>query len=261
MTQSELAKGICAQNIISRIERHNFMPTVSILVKICKKLDITLNDLFSDFSSATLNEKERLFFVMDKEIVRNNLGNVSDIIEIIENADLNKEDRVQLNFYKALLLFLKKQDCYFELDLVLSGTGNNIYNIYTILTYIIKAQTYYNNNKLYEANYYYNIILKVTKENVEIPGARIIHKIYVCKSVAEFCINQKNYKMAILYAKRGLSINRNENTVYFLDILYLILSKASINNGDKRKYLELSKSFNFFIKYDNSQKEELYNFG
>jgi len=51
LTQSELAAGICTQNTISKIEKKQIPPTIPILTKICLRLDLTLNDLFTEFNS------------------------------------------------------------------------------------------------------------------------------------------------------------------------------------------------------------------
>lgn len=51
LTQSELAAGICTQNTVSKIEKKHIPPTVPILIKLCLRLDITLNDLFTEFNS------------------------------------------------------------------------------------------------------------------------------------------------------------------------------------------------------------------
>ena len=66
MTQTELASGICNQNVISKLEKHNVMPTLSVLIRLCRKLDLTLNDLFSDFASYTDSECHELLIMVEK---------------------------------------------------------------------------------------------------------------------------------------------------------------------------------------------------
>lgn len=50
LTQAQLADGTCTQNTISKLENHNIAPTAAILVRICERLGLTLNDLFTEFS-------------------------------------------------------------------------------------------------------------------------------------------------------------------------------------------------------------------
>lgn len=63
LSQSDLATDICTQATISKIEAKNIEPMLNILVKICLKLNLTLNEVFSEFSDLTeqtLNEVDRL---------------------------------------------------------------------------------------------------------------------------------------------------------------------------------------------------------
>lgn len=49
LTQKDLAKNLCNQNTISKLEKHNDTPQINVLVKICKRLDLTLNQILVIF--------------------------------------------------------------------------------------------------------------------------------------------------------------------------------------------------------------------
>ncbi|QFR70031.1 helix-turn-helix domain-containing protein [Companilactobacillus paralimentarius] len=57
LTQSDLANGLCNQNTISKMEKHNMTPQMDVLIKICQRLDLSLNDVFSEFSSDSKPEQ------------------------------------------------------------------------------------------------------------------------------------------------------------------------------------------------------------
>lgn len=51
LSQKELAEGICTQATISQMENHNKVPTMSIFVDICKRLEISQAEITSDDDS------------------------------------------------------------------------------------------------------------------------------------------------------------------------------------------------------------------
>ncbi|WP_054643912.1 helix-turn-helix domain-containing protein [Companilactobacillus kimchii] len=67
LTQSDLASGLCNQNTISKMEKHNMTPQMDVLIKICQRLDLSLNDVFSEFSSDSKPE-QLLFWMISKKM-------------------------------------------------------------------------------------------------------------------------------------------------------------------------------------------------
>lgn len=51
LSQKQLAEGICTQVTISKMENQGIAPTTTLLVKLCDRLHLTLNDLFSQYSN------------------------------------------------------------------------------------------------------------------------------------------------------------------------------------------------------------------
>ncbi|MFC6274479.1 helix-turn-helix transcriptional regulator [Levilactobacillus tangyuanensis] len=46
LSQQQLAKGICTQATLSKFERRGQVPAIKILLQLCERLELTLNDLF-----------------------------------------------------------------------------------------------------------------------------------------------------------------------------------------------------------------------
>ncbi|WP_300559370.1 helix-turn-helix transcriptional regulator [Companilactobacillus sp.] len=55
LSQAELSAGICTQAVISKIENQNISPSVDILSQLLVKLNLTLNDVFSEFTNLPSN--------------------------------------------------------------------------------------------------------------------------------------------------------------------------------------------------------------
>ena len=68
MSQKELAQGICAQGIISRIERGEMVPSTDIFFGLIKKLEIDMKQVEEIFAiHSTNHEIQELFYKRDHQ--------------------------------------------------------------------------------------------------------------------------------------------------------------------------------------------------
>jgi len=134
LTQGELANDICNQNTISKIEKHDMTPHIDVLIKICNRLDLSLNDIFSDFSGDTKKEKAFVLDAIEEEVLLNNISETAEKLSLVE-ANLNSKDMAQFYFIEGLLNFWQGnlERSSFNLDKVLQKTKLDNYNIYTLL--------------------------------------------------------------------------------------------------------------------------------
>ena len=120
LTQIELANDICTQNTISKIEKHNIAPTVNILIKICLKLGLTLNDVFSDFTTESSVKEESALDAIERDVL---LGKISDIDERMSSLEgkLNDNDMKQYELISGVMDYWNKNYdvSLFDLDKVL----------------------------------------------------------------------------------------------------------------------------------------------
>lgn len=68
LSQADLAKGICTQATISKMEQSNQPPLTDILAKLCLRLGLTPNDVLSDFTDPEYNQQRDLFKSIDSLI-------------------------------------------------------------------------------------------------------------------------------------------------------------------------------------------------
>jgi len=239
LTQVELAKNICTQNVISKVERHNLIPTVPVLLKLCKRLGITMNDVFSDFSNDMKHERQELLSSIEQNLLSNNLSQAQERIEILGESLIEKSDSVKLDLYTAILKILKNEDASFLLDKILTETKADRYNIGTQIVYLLKYRSYQKLNKLEEAAYFIRMVIDATKENIQVPKATIPELLYVCKEISMYYLSQHEYKLAMLYAQRGISLAKQQGIVYFFDYLYFVLARSDGNDKESFKFAQM----------------------
>ncbi|WP_125762321.1 helix-turn-helix domain-containing protein [Companilactobacillus hulinensis] len=255
LTQTELATDICTQNTISKIEKHNIAPTVNILTKICLRLELSLNDVFSDFSSNSTSEEESILDSLERDLLLDNTGEISEKLEML-HSKLSDNDLKQVNLIKGALEYYNDNfdDSLFTLDKVLQLTKSDVYDIYTLLTYLFKGMNYLKQGHNDRATYYFEMIEGATKESLQIPNANEVEVIYICKSLAGAYVELGLNKKAREFSDRGISLAKQRHTTYFVDYLHYYAAEAIEDDPKKQsEYRELKDAAYYFAKLSDNK--------
>ncbi|MHA8110477.1 helix-turn-helix domain-containing protein [Lactobacillaceae bacterium Melli_B4] len=264
ITQTDLASDICTQNTISKIEKHNVPPTTKILIKLCQRIDLTLNDVFSDFSqqNSTLDNQLR-----DIELALYNYSDDKSMhlegqIALLADAQMTDAQGIQFHFVNAFLKFRqgKFEDAIFECDKVIASTHSDDQNVYTTLAYTIKGDSYKQLDKLSNADYYFNIVSEFIvkhQANHEEINCEPIQTIFVCNQLAHYYVLTNDFKKTMDIAQLGIRLNDRMHTTYFMHSLFEIASEAGQGLGlpdaslnQYRHFAKLFKEYNSFSNED-----------
>ncbi|MEJ6399996.1 helix-turn-helix domain-containing protein [Nicoliella lavandulae] len=263
ITQTDLAKDICTQNTISKIEKHNVPPTTKILIKLCKRIDLTLNDVFSDFSRPDSDLDNKLMQIEDDlyNYAPEDQPSIEKRIKSLSNVKMDADQLVQYHFVIAFSKFRQDhyEDAIFECDKVLASTHSDDLNVYTTLAYTIKGDSYKKLDKLNKADYFFNLVddfmAKQQKDGDEF-SYRQIQIIFVCNQLAHYYVLTKNYKRTMDIVKVGIKLNNQINTTHFMHSLFSIAYEAGNGLDLKPDVLQRYQNFaNLFEEYNSFSKE------
>ncbi|WP_334332177.1 MULTISPECIES: helix-turn-helix domain-containing protein [unclassified Companilactobacillus] len=255
LTQIELANDICTQNTISKIEKHNIAPTVNILIKICLKLDLTLNDVFSDFADKKTEAKESLLDTIEKNILLNQLTGIDEKLSNLQ-GNLGDDDKKQyeliigaLNYYNG-----NSDESLFTLDKVLQLTKSANDDIYTLLAYLFKGLNYLSQNHLDRAQYYFQMIGDTVEENIDVINANDLEGLFICKTLSDSFNDMKLFQNAYQFAHFGLNYAKENHSTYYLAELYFNAALAVKNNPDREEqYHDYSRLAYYLAKSDQNE--------
>ncbi|WP_269083213.1 helix-turn-helix domain-containing protein [Companilactobacillus kimchiensis] len=255
LTQIELANDICTQNTISKIEKHNTAPTVNILIKICLKLDLTLNDIFSDFSNGSSAKDESILDAIEHDVLLKSIAEVEDRLSTLKGK-LTDNDMKQYELIKGAMDYLKGDFdvSLFNLDKVLQYTKSANDDIYTLLSYLFKGLNYLGQSHNDRAQYYFQMINDSVDEDSKIPNANDLEVLFICKTLAESFNSMKLYKRSYDFSQCGLRFAQKRNTSYFLDELNL--SAAVSIKDDVEKKSEYQDYYNLAYYLAKANKNE-----
>ncbi|WP_047999638.1 helix-turn-helix domain-containing protein [Lactiplantibacillus herbarum] len=228
LTQGELAEDICGQYIISKLEKHNASPSLNVLIKLCKKLDLTLNDVFSDFSTEVVNSEEHTALVeVEHQILLATYTGDQAELTYLSKQKLSNEDEMRYLFIKGYLDITNNPlSAQFDADSLLRLTKLDTYNVYTELAYLLKGLVAEQQADNEYAEKYYGIIEAAMQANFSIPNADSMQLLFVLKTISNFYVKEAKWAAVVPLTKRAIDFAEQEASMLFLDELYYDLALA-----------------------------------
>lgn len=115
LTQEQLSQGICSVSHLSKIENGYENPSIYIIEDLCKKLNISSEELASDHVIASVNEQLKQWYTYlcnrDKEKATNMLATIQDNIEHVHCPEVQLKYKLFLLRYKVLMRKLQDASC------------------------------------------------------------------------------------------------------------------------------------------------------
>lgn len=255
LTQIELANDICTQNTISKIEKHNIAPTVNILIKICLKLNLTLNDVFSDFSSSSSIKEESILDTIERDVLLRNIDDVEERLSLLEGK-LSNNDMKQYELISGVMDYWKGNfdASLFTLDKVLQLTKSAKDDIYTLLSYLFKGLNYLSQEHLDRAQYYFQMIDDSVDDDSKVSNASNLEILFICKTLAESFNDMKLYKRSYDFSRCGLDYAKDKHVSYFLAELNYAAAIAIKDDPEEKQAYEDYRNLAFYLaKSSNNQ--------
>lgn len=253
LTQKDLAKNLCNQNTISKLEKHNDTPQINVLVKICKRLDLTLNQIFSDFSDDYQKEKVSVLDDIEKNIL---VGNLSDSNKLIEK-DIREEDKAQFHLIEAILDLKsdKLEDALFNLDKVNLETKMDVNNIYDALAFLVKGLVYLEKNNNDVSNHYFETVYNIVKNYHDFSKAKGFEVLYLYKELGSAFAKLGRNELSAIVVRLGIEIVRKTEESYFLDEFYRTLAMINFNSESYDTYKNIAYYTALALQHDKIANE------
>lgn len=167
LSQQTLAKGICEQSQISKIERGHFIPSADLLFKLSQRLEVPLDYFFNEqieIKSNLSNFKQLSARLLDDR-------NYDDLeylykIEVERSTFLTLEDRTYLEWIKAIIDFYQYElqfEAISHLENILSKVASTTLIYLKVLNTLSNFYSLVGREEDYEANYSHLIELYQTK--------------------------------------------------------------------------------------------------
>ncbi|HFU4511002.1 TPA: helix-turn-helix domain-containing protein [Streptococcus suis] len=267
LSQQTLAKGICEQSQISKIERGHFIPSADLLFRLSQRLEVPLDYFFNEqieVKSNLSNFKHLSARLLDDR-------NYDDLeylykIEVERSTFLTLEDRTYLEWIKAIIDFYQHElqfEAISHLENILSKVASTTLIYLKVLNTLSNFYSLVGREEDYEANYSHLIELYQTKnlDDQEV----LFGYIRVRYNYAHYLVSKEKYNEAMQEALETIELCKERQTSYQLAPLLVLVGNCGTQFLGKEQvknyYIEareLCKIYNnplMLMKIENYLKE------
>lgn len=219
MTQNQLAEGICKQATISNIEKRNKANSMTILVKLCTRLDLSIDQIITQ-SVEEVGTKKQLQTI-SKKIDTNKLSEAKKLVKALaqKENDLTEIYKCELNLYQGYLAILDEKNesmGLFYLNEILLSTEGSL-AIYRVLASAVLLKFYTSKQMLLQAK---SFIDNVQKELEHVEGLDSDQRFTLFYyEAADYCQQAGDFKKGLDFCEKGLSLCVNNFSLINLDKL------------------------------------------
>ncbi|UUX34669.1 helix-turn-helix domain-containing protein [Fundicoccus culcitae] len=243
LNQNELADGICTQATLSRFENNGQAPSLKILIQLCHRLDLPLNELFPKVSpkySDLIEKMDEAEFAL----IVSEYDKVEAIIQTIDTEAIDNEDiRLRYHYLKAFSMIYHQKDpmqILYEFDQINLSESTETASIYRLLAHTGTGMVYQQMGELEKAEFYFSKVLDkiydYTTETME-DVWRVLHIVF---QGSQFYASISEIEISNALAEHAISICADNHVTYYLARAALQLAKnAMATNEPTEKTLEL----------------------
>lgn len=226
-SQKELSEGICAQAVISKIEKAEVSPSVELFFKLVKKLDIDSSVILELFQLKKSTEESILTDELKSILYRREYDTLEYFLQFI-SKDVSPIQSPYIQYLNGVLLFGKYKKSNEALEILEGLLPTLVENANLFLRVGIAIAGIYSELEEYVAsmNRYESLIHHYHESNdwelkvlFQYGYSRIL---YLCN----------NFEKALVYNAESLELLKNRNTLFMLGNTLLmranILAKRSI---------------------------------
>ncbi|MBP2097685.1 tetratricopeptide repeat protein [Enterococcus rivorum] len=217
ISQQDLVKDICRENVLKMIETKNRCDSKIVFHAICNRLGLKVDECIE------YTDEEKLSLLLDKIEVKCNIFEHKEAYEIICAYELGEVQQnillmSQYYYYIGITALVGAKNLSLALSYLNKGLeyGDNV-NIYSILSVNGLGGVYEEKGDLEEAKIYHEQSLRLVKNYVG-NDVSVKYKIYF--NSARFYSEVKEYQRAIEICEEAISLNEEKGTFHHLEILY-----------------------------------------
>ena len=253
LTQKELAQGICAQAVISKIEKGEANPSIDIFFQLAKKLDIDMSVVSEIFELKNSKKKNKVFSDKVKNLLyMRDYDHLKNEIDNIEKKNMTIEETLYYEWLFVITEYMLKKIDFLEtinkLKSLLLVTKNDYFKLYLKIVSAI-GSIYSENNENKLALSYFELIVDDYKKSEDFQD-----RITFLYSISRAYYIDENLDDSLLYISKGIDEILDIKSIYMLGDSSLM--KAHILY-DMKLYEDSRKYCNYSITIFDIEKKDL----
>lgn len=264
LSQVALSQGICTQSTLSKFENNGQVPSLSILMQLCDRLGLSIDDLNQD--KAAIKRVRQLLNEIEQAIMIEHYPQAIQKLKGISIGELKAPgDKMQYFYLKGMASTLtnkKTSTTLFNFTKILDGLDEKHQTIYSQLAYLGSGILYARQNSMKHAAFFFAKVdaflhSKKVLDLVGVPQSyylRIVTLLYYC---AEYHALIKQFDVSDQILAKVLKVCKANHVTYYLPRVKLLRANNAINadrNPEEVKHL-LDEAMVFARFNDNNVAE------
>lgn len=257
LSQAELCEGICTQATLSKFENSGKAPAIRILIKLCARLHLTLDDVFP-ITLHSQTKQERMLDEAEFTLITSDFDSARDKLAQIQANKLSPMIKMQYFYVMGYVSALTDRpiiDTLFYFDQIINGLDEHHETIYSQLAFTGIGIAYSHNQEYDKGEFYFQKVFEGLHElplNDDKALWRALNMIFY---TAEFFAQIEDYSTSDSLLDYGYDVcSKNHVTYYVARIRFRQAQNAKANNKSQAEIIELLNDSKAFAKINGNQK-------
>ncbi|WP_125545929.1 helix-turn-helix domain-containing protein [Levilactobacillus lindianensis] len=226
LSQQELAEGICTQATVSLMEKKNKVPSIKIILQICRRLNISLNDVLSGLGSGM----DEQFDDVAGAIRREDYALADDLLGKVNMTNVqNAFDRERYHYYRGFVELgarNRPDEAIFHFNLLLHRAYRMPWDLYAIVGNVGMATAYLNRQELDKARFYLNAAVGYLDDFEWHDEDNFKRLIWARYQIAQMYLKLEQPQLVIDNVEAALRAVKHQGSLYLIDVLYEMKGEA-----------------------------------
>lgn len=256
LSQIELCDGVCTQATLSKFEHYGKAPSIQVLIQLCRRLGLTLDEIFPTGPSSISDESQNLDQA-EFELIQSEYQAAQLKLSLMDFDKLSSTQKMQYAFVQGYISALndeKAEDALYFFNMILSEFDNSHQTIFSLLAYTGSGITYSRMQELKKAEYYFQKVFDKLEELTLADTKTIWRVLNMIFYTAAYYGRLGNYSVSDPLLDYGYKICAENHVTYYLArILDQKAQNVFEQNGSSAQINELLKDALAFARLNNNQ--------
>lgn len=238
-SQVALSKGICTQSTLSKFEKDNQVPSLSILTQLCNRLGLMIDDLTRKDVSSARYVRDALDQVEEGLMVENFPQVTTGLAKLQISQIMATKEKIRYYYLEGFNYVLTNQESgeiLFSFTQILDELDERHQTIYSYLAYLGLGIYYTRHDSMERASFFFTKVtnyLQAQLDQMDDNGPheddlRILALTYY---LAEYQALISNYKESNHLIHQGVEICARKHVTYFLPRLKVLEAQNALDQG------------------------------
>lgn len=226
MSQQELADGICTQATVSLMEKKDKIPSIKIMLQVCRRLNVALTDVLAGVGGSMDEQFDQI-----SDAIRANEFNVASkrLGAINMNELATAFDRERYHYYRGFVelgAHGRPDEAIFHFNLLLHRSYQMPWDLYAIVGNVGMAAAYLERQEFDKARYYLGEAVGYLDDfewHDDIDFRRLVWARY---RIAQMYLTLQLPQLVIESVESALRAVKHQASLYLIDVLYEVRGQA-----------------------------------